>query len=219
MRAAQLDGGIEGRPWCSEALRVAASRRAAKMAERSEAIDAERFQLVMGAAEHARGPREPRDGDRTDAPNLLVAWIRDRRSDGTVRMKAGDGLIMLRRLFGLSICGPATDIQPPRSCLRCSAAAINIEEAETSGGGPRGRVDEYGEHALTCAVHGGETQRRHNEVAAAVRECASAAGWRIRITWGSIRSAPMHRRARFAWCRQAWKKDRRSICCKGRLNC
>jgi hypothetical protein len=37
-------------------------------------------------------------------------------------------------------------------------------------------VDGYGEHALTCLRSGGETQRRHNELAYAIRDCVVEGG-------------------------------------------
>ena len=85
-------------------------------------------------------------------------------------------MMMLRRLFGLALAGSHTRIAPPRVCVRCSAAASNGGDGDRVRG-PRSHVDPYGEHAVTCSLSRGAVQRRHNEVAAAVRTCVDKAGW------------------------------------------
>jgi hypothetical protein len=140
--------------------------------------DAARHARVMA---RAHGSRE-RDADR---PNLLVAWATLPPPDGAPRLRSPDALVALRRLFGVGLPGPQTGVGEPRSCTRCGAAAISAAAAGAPRG-PRATVDAYGEHALTCAQSRGETQRRHNEVAIAVRECVSEAGWR-----GSTRGGPV----------------------------
>src|SRR5690606_25527074 len=81
-------------------------------------------------------------------------------------------------------------VPSPRSCRRCNAPpAASFSHAEggsppsthppppTRKDGPMATVDWYGEHALVCPF-GGETQRRHNTLAYAIRDCIRAAGWR-----------------------------------------
>src|SRR5262249_39175573 len=44
----------------------------------------------------------------------------------------------------------------------------------------------FGEHALTCLQAAGDTQRRHNTLAASIRDCAAAAGWSAPCAAGQV---------------------------------
>ncbi len=132
-----------------------------------------------------RIPPPSRDGPAP--PNLWLTWLRS-PAGGHARQRRR-GLIALRLAFDLPLTGHSTGIAPPRSCMRCGAPAIRTEGARARGAGPRSRVDAFGRHALTCAMSGGDTQRRHNAVAAAVRDCANDAGWRATTHSGPVFAA------------------------------
>jgi len=172
---AEWHGGSE---WSAGSLRHAAEAQAAQQVKELESSDAARHARVM-AQRHGCRERE------LGRPNLLVAWATLPPPEGGPRLRSPDALVALRRLFGIRLSGPQTGIDEPRSCTRCGAAAISAAVVGV-GRGPRATVDPYGEHALTCAQSRGETQRRHNEVAIAVRDCVSEAGWR-----GSTRGGPV----------------------------
>jgi hypothetical protein len=168
--------------WTPLVLRRAAMLRKAHCEARIRARDDERLAALRLANPSYADATYGTDG----APNLYVAWLRLHRSDGTVRMPARDGIIALRRLFRLPLSGGSTAIAPPRSCLRCGAAAKPIEPGTSVVARPRAGVDGFGEHALTCLRSGGETQRRHNEIAYAIRDCIAAAGWRPSCASGAV---------------------------------
>jgi hypothetical protein len=174
---------VDGRGWSVESLQEAARERAAQRRGAIDALDAERHARVVGR--RVGSVEDPRDSAATARPNLLVAWATLPPPDGGPRVGPRDAVVALRRLFGLPLPGPRTDVGEPRSCQRCGAAAISAAAADAPRG-PRGTVDRYGEHALTCAQSRGEVQRRHNEVAIAVRDCVIEAGWR-----GSTRGGPV----------------------------
>lgn len=164
--------------YSARALREAAQNRARAAAAMAEAADEARYARVVGDPAYQHGPRERAAAG--GPPNLLVTWLRRPRSDATVRMQPADAVVALRRLFGLPVSGHATGILVPLSCARCNAPAISIAGGtgdERPRRGPRGGVDCYGEHALACARSRGDTQRRHNEMAHAIRTCIAPAGW------------------------------------------
>lgn len=173
---------VDATGWSPGRMYRAATERVAACRERilvAEAARLQRIRLACPSLAHAS------DSDSA-APNLLVAWLRLPHVGGVARMPARDGLVALRRLFHLPIPGPATGIRPPRSCLRCGAAAISNEDGYGPGARPRAAVDCFGEHALTCARAGGETQRRHNDLAYAIRDSIDAAGWRATCAAGRV---------------------------------
>jgi hypothetical protein len=168
--------------WDAAALHCAAAARIIAAQHSIDHIDRGRFDRISSSP--FRGSFSPAD---CDAPNLLVAWASGAHHDSGVHIASHDALVALRRMFGLPICDPATNISDPRSCLRCGAVALSSRGvADVAGGRPRAGVDVFGEHALTCAVAGGGTQRRHNEVANAIRECVDAAGWRASTRGGPV---------------------------------
>jgi hypothetical protein len=172
----------EGDPWDAPALQRAASERAVTAKQAAEAVDAARHARIFSSRADQHGPRAAAD---CTIPNLLVVWASGAH-DHSVPLSSQDATIALRRLFGLPLTGQATGIGPPRSCQRCGAAAYLSRGDADIPAGPRARVDEHGDHALACAVAGGGTQRRHNEIAAAIRECVDAAGWRASTRGGPV---------------------------------
>jgi hypothetical protein len=180
---ASLDPG-ELSSYSPSTLRRAAHNHARAAVTAAASVDDARFARVMKDGAYCHGPRENPSSSSPSAalhrpPNLLAAWLRYPSHSTTSRMPPADALIALRRLFGLPITGQATAILLPPSCVRCNAPAIS-----TTGGtagaqrhGPRERVDRYGEHALACARSRGDTQRRHNEMAYAIRSSIDPTGW------------------------------------------
>lgn len=164
-----VDGWAEaGQDWTAKGLEKAAADRAQVCYAAIDRSDGRRHARVM---KMERGARES-----CGAPNLLVAWASTTPGEATARLRTEDALVALRRLFGLPLPGPPTHIDPPRICARCGAAVSSGETVDVAAG-PRRRVDPFGEHALTCALARGQTQRRHDELAAAVRRCLDDAGW------------------------------------------
>jgi hypothetical protein len=128
-------------------------------------------------------------------PNMWDAWAArpapERiRSADTAILRREDQRVGIRRMLGLPVVGRGTDIAQPRSCAHCGAPAISYEGGDGMGAestaGPRATLDVNGEHALTCIMAKGETQRRHNTLASAIRECAEAAGWRAACGVGQV---------------------------------
>ena len=118
-------------------------------------------------------------------PNLLVTWAISEPPDPAPRVRLADAHVALRRLFALPLPGPDTAVDDPRDCARCGAAASSGGIGDGSAG-PRSRVDRLGDHALSCARAKGALQRRHNEVAFAVRLCITEAGWDGSICGGPV---------------------------------
>jgi hypothetical protein len=80
---------------------------------------------------------------------------------------------------------PQTGLSPPLPCSRCGAAPSS-GRAGGSARGPRTQVDEFGEHALACIGSRGEIQRRHNDVAYAIRDVICEAGLRANCATGRV---------------------------------
>ena len=164
--------------WDAASLAAVAKKRVATCEVTFRALDTGRIKALK-----RRYPDAEASVVEGGPPNLYVAWLRlrppggGRGANASATMTPKDGAIALRRLFRLTIHGPSTGIPPPRRCLRCGAASNDLARNEARRNGPRKVVDGYGEHALTCILSGGETQRRHNEVAYAIRDCAIEAGF------------------------------------------
>ncbi len=178
---------VDSTRWTADVLRKAALKHANASAESLHSADvlrADRLRQVYPVS--ARSPTLD-DENVSTPPNLFTAWMRVPHA-GTARFPARDGLVALRRMFHLPLCGPATGINAPRSCRRCGAAAISStgDLRSVPATGPRAVVDIYGEHALTCLYSCGQTQRRHNELASAICESIAEAGWRPRVASGQV---------------------------------
>lgn len=134
--------------------------------------------------------RIPADIDHT--PNMWDMWAGrpppERVRGGTANppLRDVDQLVGIRRMLRLPVVGPNTDIVSSRSCVHCCAPAQLHGDVTLSIKGPRAQLDEFGEHALTCIIGRGGTQQRHNTLAYAIRDCATAAGWRATCSAGQI---------------------------------
>jgi hypothetical protein len=112
--------------------------------------------------------------------NLFCAWL---RSTEPIRLRGA--VIALRALFHLPVLVPQVGLVPPRTCSRCGATPPSGRAARAVKG-PRSQVDDFGEHALACIGSKGEIQRRHNDIAYAIRDVICEAGLRANCATGRV---------------------------------
>lgn len=138
---------------------------------------------LRAAARRRVASLHPPTRSDSQPPNMWEIWAsrpppeRLPTSASTSALTPELSIVGLRRMLGLSIVGPATGITTPRSCARCGAPAIPDGVIVRPAAGPRAQVDHLGEHALTCRLADGDVQRRHNQLAFAIRDCTAAAGF------------------------------------------